>query len=182
MNRMMYLTAESGQSAGSGRVRPIRRRHRRQIQLIDPGIPSADNRWYPSRGQARKAALKLARAWALAAALSGTEQVCVAAGRITMSPAPALARSPAISFMGGGWRARCQLGDGESSCGKPIRSLAWGQARFHRTSPDIFSQWPASGMASMDLCYGNWCNARRTTFRPARRRRQQPPCIVPPAP
>ena len=60
MNRMMYLTAESGQSAGSGRVRPIRRRHRRQIQLIDPGIPSADNRWYPSRGQARKAALKLA--------------------------------------------------------------------------------------------------------------------------
>ncbi|MEZ4618360.1 MAG: hypothetical protein R2867_22985 [Caldilineaceae bacterium] len=55
-----FMPIESGQSGGSGRVYPIRRRRRKQIQLIDPGIPKADNRWYPSRGQARRAALKLA--------------------------------------------------------------------------------------------------------------------------
>ncbi len=44
----------------SARLRPIRRRRRSEMQLADPGIPGAENRWYPSRGQARKSALRYA--------------------------------------------------------------------------------------------------------------------------
>jgi hypothetical protein len=44
----------------SPRLRPIRRRRRSEIQLVNPGIRGAENRWYPSRGQARKAALRYA--------------------------------------------------------------------------------------------------------------------------
>ena len=39
---------------------PIRRRRSPAIEVTHPGIPGADNRWFPSQGQARQAALILA--------------------------------------------------------------------------------------------------------------------------
>ncbi|MBE2224230.1 MAG: D-alanyl-D-alanine carboxypeptidase family protein, partial [Anaerolineae bacterium] len=40
---------------------PIRRKRGYQVEIDHPGIPGADNRWFPSQGQARKSALVAAR-------------------------------------------------------------------------------------------------------------------------
>lgn len=45
---------------GSIQTQRIRRRRRRGQQVTHPGIPGADNRWFPSQGQARAAALRAA--------------------------------------------------------------------------------------------------------------------------
>lgn len=65
-NRMENHPATTGESGWVGRLfgsllrRPIRRRQRRRIDVTHPGIPGTDNRWFPSRGQARQAALRQA--------------------------------------------------------------------------------------------------------------------------
>jgi outer membrane protein OmpA-like peptidoglycan-associated protein len=45
---------------GSVQTQRIRRRRWRGQQVTHPGIPGADNRWFPSQGQARAAALRVA--------------------------------------------------------------------------------------------------------------------------
>ena len=60
MSYLNELMAESRQSGSSRRTRPFRRRKRRAIEIGHPGIPGANNYWFPSRLQARKAALRRA--------------------------------------------------------------------------------------------------------------------------
>lgn len=65
-NRIEGRPGPAGEIGRAGRLfgsvlrRPIRRRRRRRIDITHPGIPGADNRWFPSRGQARQAALRRA--------------------------------------------------------------------------------------------------------------------------
>lgn len=49
--------AEFDPIEGRLRTQPIRRRCARAVELVHPGLPGADNRWFPSQGEARRAAL-----------------------------------------------------------------------------------------------------------------------------
>lgn len=52
-------------SQGSVATKPIRRRRGRGGQVGDPGIPGGNNHWFPSQGEARNAALRVANAMGL---------------------------------------------------------------------------------------------------------------------
>jgi hypothetical protein len=45
---------------GRPRIQPIRRRTRRAVEVMHPGIPGADNRWFPTQREARLAAWRRA--------------------------------------------------------------------------------------------------------------------------
>ena len=49
--------AEFDSIEGRLRTQPIRRRRARAVELVHPGLPGADNRWFASQGEARRAAL-----------------------------------------------------------------------------------------------------------------------------
>src|SRR5215510_3945433 len=58
----LWAEQEADRIEGRPRIQPIRRRTRRAVEVMHPGIPGADNRWFPTQREAHLVAWRRASA------------------------------------------------------------------------------------------------------------------------